>query len=83
MTIVSITHDLEEILFCTEACILAGGRLAWKGTPMDLLESSTISHSLDISPFLELWRRLKRERFLGATVFPEPESIAEALCRFA
>jgi energy-coupling factor transport system ATP-binding protein len=83
MTIVSITHNLEEILFCTEACILAEGRLAWKGTPMDLLESSGGSHSLEVSPFLELWRRLKREHFLGATIFPEPKSIAEALCRFA
>lgn len=83
MTIVSITHNLEEIVFCTEACVLAEGRLAWKGTPMELFDNPDVCCALEITPFLDLWRRLRAENYLGCATLPDPKHVAEALCRFA
>lgn len=39
MGVIEITHDVEALLGAGRVLVLAGGRLAWDGTPQELLQS--------------------------------------------
>ncbi|MCF7936229.1 MAG: ATP-binding cassette domain-containing protein [Synergistales bacterium] len=80
MTVVHITHRLEEIAYCTEACVLDGGRIAWQGPTLDLLSKPELEWGLELPPVVRLWRELQRQGMLDASVHPASVEILEALC---
>lgn len=63
ITVILITHYLEEIIEADRLIVMEGGRIAMEGTPADLFASvAEMEHrGLELPPILELTRAL-RER---------------------
>jgi energy-coupling factor transport system ATP-binding protein len=52
LTIVAITHDVEEAVQADEVMVLKDGRLAYQGLPFDLFQNQTLVESLQLKlPF--------------------------------
>lgn len=83
MTLVSITHRLEEILCCDRCIVLSEGRIAWEGTPLGLflLGEDLVKWGLEIPGIVRVWRILLDEGLFGTETPPRMEEMVEALCR--
>ena len=62
MTIISITHDIDEAAKCDEIIVLDNGVVAMSGTPMEVLsnEKELSKHSLDMPFSLQLGKELAK-----------------------
>ncbi|MFP4481910.1 MAG: energy-coupling factor transporter ATPase [Thermovirgaceae bacterium] len=82
MTLVSITHRMEEIFHCDRCVVLESGELVWEGSPLELFrEGERLEEwGLGIPPFIVLWRELVRRKLIGEDVRPVPEEMVSALC---
>ncbi|PIE54705.1 MAG: energy-coupling factor transporter ATPase [Dethiosulfovibrio peptidovorans] len=80
VTVVHITHRLEEIVRATRAVVLGEGRILWDGTPNDLFFQPLDQWGLEIPPLVVLWRRLKDAGCIQGEVAPTVESLVSALC---
>lgn len=80
ITVILITHYLEELMEADRLIVMGGGRIELDGTPEGLFESILeLKHlALDLPPILELGRRLKER---GVPVPPRVKR-AEALVDF-
>ena len=83
MTLVSITHRLEEILCCDRCIVLYGGRVAWEGTPeaLFLLGEELVRWGLEVPGMVKVWRMLLEEGLIDKGTPPRAEEMVEALCR--
>ena len=65
LTIVSITHDVEEAYESDEVIVLTHGEIAFKGTPNEVFSNRSALESLHLEmPFiLDLKDRFKNEKF--------------------
>jgi energy-coupling factor transport system ATP-binding protein len=84
MTIVQITHRLEEVVSCDRVAVIDGGVLRWQGTPLDLFSlgsESLASWGLETPPFIRLWQELCGAGLLDPAVPPSPKEVLDALCR--
>jgi energy-coupling factor transport system ATP-binding protein len=83
MTLVSITHRLEEILCCDRCVVLFEGRIAWEGTPLELflLGEDLVKWGLEVPGIVRVWRMLLDEGLFGTDTPPRMEEMVEALCR--
>ena len=50
LTVISITHDVEETLDSDELIVLEKGKIAFKGSPKELYENKTLCNDLSIVP---------------------------------
>ncbi len=82
MTLVSITHRMEEVLHCDRCVVLESGKLAWEGPPLDLFRrgKNLAEWGLDVPPMIVLWRELVGRNLVGEHVRPVPEEMVAALC---
>jgi energy-coupling factor transport system ATP-binding protein len=82
MTLVSITHRMEEVLYCDRCVVLEMGKLAWEGLPLDLFRKGKklVDWGLDVPPLVVLWRELVDRKLVGEDVRPVPEEMVSALC---
>jgi energy-coupling factor transport system ATP-binding protein len=81
LTIVSITHDIEEAYLSDEVIIINNGEVALQGNPKELFKNFDMleKYRLDIPFALKLQKELKDNNIdLHST---EIEDIAEELCR--
>lgn len=81
--IVHITHHLEDVLDADALAVLCDGRIAYEGTPSDLLSDEAVAEDLgiEVPPIVALAEEL---RALGASVPVDaftPEAVVEALWR--
>ncbi|MGC9372692.1 MAG: energy-coupling factor transporter ATPase [Thermovirgaceae bacterium] len=83
MTLVSITHRMEEVLHCDRCVVLKSGKLAWEGSPLDLFRKgkNLADWGLDVPPLIVLWRELVDRKLVGEYVRPVPEEMVSALCQ--
>ncbi|KUK87728.1 MAG: ABC transporter related protein [Synergistales bacterium 58_81] len=83
MTLVSITHRLEEILRCDRCIVLSKGRISWSGTPRELflLGEELDRWGLEIPGMVKVWRELVKKGLLKAEIPPRMGEMVEALCR--
>ena len=80
MTLVSITHRLEEILDCDEVHVLHRGQQVWHGAPLDFFAVPRPEWGVEDPPLWRLWRRLRSGNRIPRTIFPRGKEMAEALC---
>jgi energy-coupling factor transport system ATP-binding protein len=82
MTLVSITHRMEEILSCDRCVVLESGSLVWEGSPVALFreEKRLAGWGIDVPPLIVLWRELVRRNLIDGDVKPVPEEMVSALC---
>lgn len=82
ITIIHITHRLEEVLTATRAVVMEKGKIQWQGKPSELFESSRLSSwGLEIPPLAELWQKLKDEELIKGEYPPHVESMVNDLCQ--
>lgn len=80
LTILSITHDVEEAYLSDEVIVMSKGEIAFKGTPKEVFSNRTALKSLSLEmPFvLDLKERLKKEN-INIDKCESVEDIAEVL----
>lgn len=82
ITIIHITHRLEEIRKATRAVVLQAGRLIWDGLPEDLFkEPELTSWGLELPPIVSFWRRLRQRGLCEDEILPTVEGLVNRLCR--
>lgn len=83
MTIVQITHRLEEIMTADRVVVVDEGRAVWTGAPVELfaLGSELDRWGLEVPPMVRLWARLREGGLFGDDVVPSAGEVIEALCR--
>jgi energy-coupling factor transport system ATP-binding protein len=82
MTIILITHFMEEALEADRVIILNNGEVALSGTPEDIFNSENLSDfSLSLPRAAYIAKKLKENGLPIGTVFTA-DSLAEELCRF-
>lgn len=83
MGVIEITHDVEALLGANRVLVLAGGRLAWDGTPQELLCSDEASELAGITSTATntLAGVLRRAAAAGTDLREEP--CAEMLAPYA
>jgi energy-coupling factor transport system ATP-binding protein len=82
ITIIHITHRLEEIRKATRAVVLQAGRLIWDGLPEDLFkEPELTSWGLELPPVVSFWRRLRERGLCEDDVILTVEGLVNRLCR--
>ena len=82
MTLISITHRLEEIVYCDRCVVLSRGAKVWEGTPRDLLimGDGLLEWGLRVPPLVEVWGRLRDAGLLSDEVLPKIDEMVDALC---
>ncbi len=82
MTIVMITHFMEEAAEADRVIVLEDGRCALDGTPQDVLtQDETLRHlNLDI-PFATQLSRMLQDRGLAISTHINTETLKEELCQ--
>jgi len=82
MTLVSITHRLEEILECDRCIVLSGGRNVWQGTPRELFRQGKRLQTwgLEVPGIIREWEMLVEGGALKADTPTEIEAMVEELC---
>lgn len=83
MTLVTITHRLEEILLCDSCVVLSRGKICWRGTPGDLflLGSQIEEWGLEAPAIVREWKILVDRGIIGPETMPLIEDMVEALCQ--
>jgi len=83
MTLVSITHRLEEILLCDSCVILSKGKICWRGTPVELflLGPRLEEWGLEVPPIVKEWLLLVDRGVIGPDTMPVIGEMVEAICR--
>jgi energy-coupling factor transport system ATP-binding protein len=85
VTIVQVTHRLDEIADADRAVVLKHGKLCWQGTPADLLslqEKQLSGMGFEKTPAAKLRDTLAARGRIPSSTMPDAKNIFEALaCR--
>ena len=82
ITIVQVTHRLEEVIGADRVIVLDQGRFDWEGTPAQLfrLKDSGARWGLEAPPIVILRERLVAAGLITKDTPPSAEGIGTALC---
>jgi energy-coupling factor transport system ATP-binding protein len=82
ITIIQVTHMLEELIDADRVLVLSAGHLAWQGTPDGLFHQKGITEKwgLEVPPMIRLKERLVTAGLIAADTPPTAEGIGSALC---
>lgn len=82
ITIVQVTHQLDEIIDADRVIVLNKGHLDWSGTPSQLFHIKGIGErwGLEVPPLLRLYDRLVTAGIVPPGSQPTAEGIGKALC---
>ncbi len=83
ITIVLVTHRLEEIVNADRVIVLDHGRIEWQGTPDELFCRKNINSSafLEVPPILRLREHLAVAGLIPSDTAPVADGITRAICR--
>lgn len=82
ITLVQVTHRLEEIADAGRVLVMDAGRLVWDGTPERLFREKDIEErwGLEVPPIVRLRERLASSGLIGRDTPLSAEGIGDALC---
>lgn len=82
ITIVQVTHMLEELIGADRVLVLSDGHLVWQGTPAELFHQKDITEKwgLEVPPMIRLKERLVTAGLISSDTPPTAEGIGSALC---
>lgn len=80
ITLIQITHRLEEILPADRVIVMEMGRIVWDGTPENFFRSNRAGLDFEIPSCLSLHSLLTERNFIPEETFPDVPSILRALC---
>lgn len=82
MTIIYISHRIEEILSCDRVVVLSEGYVRWDGLPRELFElgKQIEQWGLEVPPIVRFWSMLNKEGLITKDVKPTKDGVLQALC---
>jgi energy-coupling factor transport system ATP-binding protein len=80
ITIIQITHRMEEVVHASRVIVMEAGKIIWDGTPDMFWEEKCAEFGFDIPQELELLRALRVGGFVPAGTRPVVSDLLEALC---
>lgn len=80
MTMIQITHRMEDVAFASRVVVMRSGRVAWDGGRADFWEGAYLNFGLAEPPELALYRELRSRGLLPAGTRPDVDEMLEALC---
>ncbi|MDR0763988.1 MAG: ATP-binding cassette domain-containing protein [Synergistaceae bacterium] len=80
ITVIQITHRMEEVVHASRIVVMEKGKIAWDGSPYIFWEEKRAAFGFDIPPELELLRSLRAGGFVPAGTRPAVNDLLEALC---
>lgn len=82
MTIISITHDIEEVTMSDYVFVMSDGKVVMEGTPQEVLEKSDIliDLQLDIPFSVKFYEALRKQGIHVSSKF-ELERMVDELCQ--
>jgi energy-coupling factor transport system ATP-binding protein len=80
ITIIQITHRMEEVVPASRIVVMEAGKIAWDGLPDMFWEEKCAEFGFDIPQELELLRSLRTGGFVPAGTKPAVNDLLEALC---
>ncbi|MEA1984306.1 MAG: energy-coupling factor transporter ATPase [Euryarchaeota archaeon] len=83
ITIVHVTHRLDEIFHADRVVVMDDARIVFDGNPADVFEDATLGNmGLDVPPIIELAGRLKRAGLLQGDICPSSiPALGDEICR--
>ena len=80
MTMIQITHRMEDIAFAARIVVLAKGKVAWDGEREKFWEGEYSRFGLAEPPELAIYRELRSRGLLSPGTAPGVDDMLEALC---
>ncbi|MHC1576098.1 MAG: ATP-binding cassette domain-containing protein [Methanosarcinaceae archaeon] len=83
ITIVHVTHRLDEIFHADRVVVMDNARIVFDGNPVDVFGDVTLDHmALDVPPIMELAGRLKEAGMLQGDICPfSIQDLGDEICR--
>jgi energy-coupling factor transport system ATP-binding protein len=79
MTMIQITHRMDEVVFASRVVVLEAGRVAWDGRASDFWDGPYCSFDFEEPPELELYRELKARGLVSDGTRPRVDELLESL----
>jgi energy-coupling factor transport system ATP-binding protein len=81
MTIIQITHRMDEAVFASRVVVLKSGRVAWDGRSSDFFEGTYLSFGFEEPPEFTLYRELRMRGLVPPETRPRVDELLESLWR--
>ena len=80
MTVVHITHRMEEAARAGRIAVLDHGRVVWSGAPESFFAGEYLKWNFEEPPLVKLSRELAARNFIPFGTLPNVDSMLEELC---
>ena len=80
VTLIQITHRLEEILSVSRVIVMERGKIAWNGTPEQFFKENRAGADFEIPSSLTLRNLLAEKKLIPEDTFPDISSMLGAIC---
>lgn len=80
VTLIQITHRLEEILSVSRVIVMETGKIAWDGTPERFFTENREGADFEMPSCLTLRNLLAEKKLIPEDTFPDISSMLGALC---
>ena len=80
LTIIQITHRMEEAIAASRIVVIDKGKVAWDGLPVDFFPGEYARWNFEIPPEVALYRELASHGFIAGGILPTVEKMLESLC---
>jgi energy-coupling factor transport system ATP-binding protein len=80
MTMVQITHRMEDVMFASRIVVLESGRVVWDGDRSLFWDGEYLERGFGEPPELAIFRELRSRNLIPAGTRPQIEDMLEALC---
>jgi energy-coupling factor transport system ATP-binding protein len=80
MTIVQITHRMEEAIEADRIVVISSGRAVWSGSPQKFFDGEYMKWDFEEPPGVALYRGLSARGLLRSGTLPDVDSMLASLC---
>ena len=80
LTIVQITHRMEEAIQAARIVVIDRGRVVWDGKPVDFFAGEYARWDFEVPPEIALYRELRAHELVASSILPTVEKMLETLC---
>lgn len=80
LTIIQITHRMEEAIQARRIVVINRGKIAWDGIPLDFFSGEYMRWNFEVPPEIALYRELLSRGLVASSILPTVEKMLETLC---
>ncbi len=80
LTIVQITHRMEEAIQANRIVVIDCGCVVWDGKPVDFFAGEYMRWDFEVPPEVALYRELRAHDLVASSILPTVDKMLETLC---